>query len=103
MLVSKSCRRGSMPVRTVTVPGWLSVFISAGAGTEERGDTSFGHAESFRDELGLGRCDAPELPNWLARAQRQLATRWRVHQVSSTLRGKRRSQFIDWLFAPSRA
>jgi len=91
-----------------TVPGWLRVFISVSrgdgtaAGHQPMGDTTFGNEEALRDGLGLGRCEALELPSWLAQVQRRLATEWQVGEVSGSLRGKRRAQFVDWLFAPSR-
>lgn len=84
-----------------TRPGWLSVFVSVSRGHRTEGTTSFDNGVTLHDHLGLGRCDAYELPIWLARAQRELDTRWEDREVSGSLRGRRRTQFIDWLFAPS--
>jgi len=52
------------------------------------------------DELGLGRCEAAQLPEWLSRAQVTLGIHWSTNDgCVSGLRGKKRDAFARWLFS----
>ncbi len=64
--------------------------------------TTYFTTDSLTDRLKVGRCEAQELPAWLAKAQQKLKVRWsKTPHFHGSLRGKKRQAFIDWLFAPS--
>jgi hypothetical protein len=98
--------RSNVPVYQVSLrvdsreADWLSVHVSGPVGMELRiPGTSFGADAVHRDELGLGRCAASELPQWLARSARKLGVTWSLSQVdpSTSVRGKKRERLARWL------
>ena len=70
---------------------WFSVIVF-GRGKRTR----FGVDVSTEDELALGRCDAHELPAWLARAAKRLGVRWKIN-LRTGLRGQARTRLRAWL------
>lgn len=61
------------------------------------GTTSFSHAHANGDELELGRCDAKDLPRWLARVATKLGVDWVTPYIRTSLRGPKRDQIARWL------
>lgn len=54
------------------------------------------------DDLGLGRCALPDLPQWLSRAEKTLGVRWDpARMVGRYLRGQRLATFVGWLLSGS--
>lgn len=81
---------------------WFSVHVSKlpahGYDNGHLG-TSFNQSKVYRDELGVGRCSAPELPDWLARVARQKRLSWRFDEMGlrTGLRGRRRDKLAAWI------
>ena len=63
--------------------------------------TQFNSEKVWLDALGLGACDARELPQWLGRAAKKLKVTWAFERVTShtPLRGKKREALTRWLSA----
>ena len=61
--------------------------------------TVFGSDALHRDDLGVGRCEADELPEFLARAASKLKTTWSIDPagIRTNLRGKKRDRLVAWL------
>jgi hypothetical protein len=76
---------------------WLQVFVTNGR------STSFDERSIDRDDLGLGRAELEEMPQYFARAARTLGVRrqWNKCTVSSNLRGRSREAVLQWLRAES--
>jgi hypothetical protein len=74
------------------------VNIFAGDG---RDLASFGN-ESSQDGLMLSRCEASEVPDWLARAANTLSITWKDLYVTTNLRGAKRDRLVAWLGLTSR-
>jgi hypothetical protein len=72
---------------------WFRVSI------HRQGLTSFDQHRVWKDDLGLGRCDALALPGWLASTATRLGIRWSWQTASmrGSVRGKRRAAIIAWL------
>jgi hypothetical protein len=79
---------------------WFTVSISIVDPTSSahRG-TSFTNERLYRDDLGIGRCEAPELPSLLARAGQLLSIAWDFDAMSprTNLRGKKRERLVAWM------
>ncbi len=81
---------------------WFSVWLASvdlhGVGRATR----FGSKGPGRDGLKLGRCEAADAPVWLAKAAKTLRITWDDSpSVSSSLRGSKRQQVLEWLMAHS--
>jgi hypothetical protein len=64
--------------------------------------TTFSAQASGFDDLKMGRCSLPELPQWLAKIQKTTGLRWKHEDAwSAYLLGKRLKTFVDWLLGPS--
>jgi hypothetical protein len=68
---------------------WFEVFVD--------GHLSFTHDAMHHDARKLGRCDATELPSWLAKAASKLRVTWDKPLLSSNVRGAKRDQIAQWL------
>jgi hypothetical protein len=94
--------QGSIQINS-TSPSWFSVHVSHVRPDSKWEATSFGAEKLVHDHLNLGRCDPKDLPQWLRDAQEKLKIKWNTEsEPRGTLRGKKRTQFADWLFGPSR-
>ncbi len=106
-LTSTALNRSRVPVIQggVTIdstrPVWFSLNLSrvdSHFGGLSSG-TSFNNEQAWSDGLGLGRCEPAELPAWLDRAAQRLGITWTTDpRPGGTLRGKKRDQFVKWLF-----
>jgi hypothetical protein len=78
---------------------WFSVSMSnmKRGGGIDRDYTSFTATELHADGLGLGRCDAPELPQWLAKVATKLDCTWQEIRPRTNLRGAKRRRIAAWL------
>jgi hypothetical protein len=74
-------------------------YVHAGTVEPDGGHKgTYFHTDTLaRDELGLGRCEAADLPRWLASAAAKLAITWAPFQPRSNLRGKKRERIARWL------
>jgi hypothetical protein len=93
--------RASIVQGTVRVdsrtPNWFNVWISA---SHMNGFSGYGvDAVPATDRLGLGPCDAAQLPAWLANAATQLGIEWLPFAPMTNLRGKKRARLAEWLSA----
>ncbi len=76
---------------------WFEVSVAViDRGTID-GYTSFTHDEVHDDPLRIGRCDAPDLPHWLAKVAKQLRITWDTPYIRSSVRGAKRDQIARWL------
>lgn len=78
-------------------PDWFSLSVTRLEEQLGLTCTAFSRARE-QDDLGLGVCEAAELPAWLARAAAQLETEWTV-SLRSSLRGKKRQTLERWLLS----
>jgi len=76
---------------------WFAVDVARVAGGTIDGHTTFTHDEVHGDTLSIGRCDAPEVPNWLAKVAKKLRVTWGRPFISSNVRGTKREQIARWL------
>jgi hypothetical protein len=80
---------------------WFSVHLSdtGPLNVLQSLGTSFNSEGTQRDELELGTCGPTEVPAWLAAAARRFGLRWNFDgmSVSTSLRGKKRTQLEQWL------
>ena len=76
---------------------WFKVYASRIARGEIEGHTSFTHDRTHDDQLGIGRCDAAELPTWLASVAKKLRIAWDTPFISSNVRGAKRDRIAHWL------
>ncbi|HEY6037938.1 MAG TPA: hypothetical protein VIV58_26845, partial [Kofleriaceae bacterium] len=83
--VSIDCRRTN----------WFHVHLSRT--TVHGGRTGFTADNQTIDDLGLARCDAANLPAWLAASASKLGMRLEVGKPRTNLRGKNRQRLIAWL------
>jgi len=79
-------------------PSWFDVSLTRGE-IGEWESTRFDEREVSEDELGLGRCEARDLPAWLARAAEALKVRWAWDgmPIRTGLRGKKKGALVAWL------
>jgi hypothetical protein len=81
---------------------WFSVSLSElppnPLDTTSRG-TSFNNVKVYYDHLGVGPCEPPGFPGWLAAVASKLHTRWSFDTMSlrTSLRGQKRDQLERWL------
>lgn len=81
---------------------WFRVHLSSVSGLADITSTNF-TLSGGTDKLGVGRCTPNELPTWLAKTAKKLKITWSSDpHFYGTLRGKKRQQFIDWLFSEIR-
>ena len=75
--------------------------VNVARGVRDALRTSFNEKEIHVDGLGLGRAELFDVPNFFARAARELRVRWDWDNVtvSTQLRGKNRQAVIAWLGA----
>lgn len=86
-----------------TRPEWLEVRVNWVGPGKRLGRTSFNHEDTECDQLGLGRCEASALPQWLRSGQEKLGIVWgHSGSIRSSLRGRSRDEFVEWLFGQSR-
>ncbi len=80
---------------------WFSVNLSDSNPLDilHSRDTSFSNEEVHRDELELGTCEPTGVPAWLAAAAERFGLRWNFDgmAVSTSLRGRKRTQLERWL------
>jgi hypothetical protein len=79
-------------------PKWFGVSMAR----NERGGLTMQHTifdaiTLHSDELGIGRCDAAELPGWLAVIAAKLGVTWDEPRVRTHIRGARRARIAAWL------
>lgn len=88
-----------------TEASWFSVRARwlGEPGPSRFGTTSFSDARVNRDQLRLGGSEPLGLPDWLRRSQETLGLIWDTTPTvfRSTLRGRQRDRFLEWLFAQS--
>jgi hypothetical protein len=99
----------SSPATTISIrvtidsraASWFEVYASAvDVATMDITVTAFTATQLERDELGLGRCAAAELPAWLARTAKRLGLTWSTPEiVRSNVRGAKRERIARWLVA----
>jgi hypothetical protein len=63
---------------------------------EDSPSTSF-TIDTVSDELGVGRCDPPGLPRWLAATAETLRLELDLGEPHTHLRGKKRERLMAWL------
>ncbi|MFP2928513.1 hypothetical protein ACLESO_25625 [Pyxidicoccus sp. 3LG] len=80
---------------------WFSFSVSMAwpEFTDHQQHTTFDSDRVLGDGLRVGTCQPVELPAWLARAAEKFGVPWRFDQmsVSTSLRGKKRTQLERWL------
>jgi len=76
-------------------PRWFRVFLTRVEGIELT-RTTFDHQGIERDDLGVGRCAAQELPAWLRLTGGRLGVTWSLG-LRSSVRGKKRQALEAWL------
>lgn len=80
---------------------WFEVYASAYEPAS--GDvhvTSFTAKKLECDEFKIGRCEAADVPAWLAGVAAQLGLTWGTPYVSSSVRGANRDRIASWLVTP---
>lgn len=76
---------------------WFEVSVAKIARGTLAGYTSFTHDQVHDDPLGLGRCDASDVPAWLVKVAKKLRVTWDTPLISSSVRGSKRTQISEWL------
>lgn len=76
---------------------WFEVSVAKIARGTIDGYTSFTHDVLHDDPLGIGRCDAPDLPSWLVKVAKKLRIQWSAPLISSSVRGGKRTLIQQWL------
>ena len=76
---------------------WFEVSVAKVARGTIAGYTSFTHDQLQGDPLGLGRCDAGDLPTWLVKVANKLRVTWDTPLISSSVRGSKRTRISEWL------
>lgn len=76
---------------------WFRVDVARVDRGGIEGYTSFTHDRIHDDALGIGRCDAGEVPAWLARVAKQLRLAWDPPYITSNVRGAKRDKIARWL------
>lgn len=78
---------------------WFRVHLSRVSGLADVISTNF-TLSGGTDKLDVGRCAPNELPQWLTKTAQKLKITWSDDpHVYGTLRGKKRQQFVDWVFS----
>ena len=76
---------------------WYQVnMVKVSLDRAKRLETRFDARGLADDGLRLGSCEPHQLPTWLGSAATTLGVEWRLN-VSSSVRGKKRTQLADWL------
>ncbi|MEO8706022.1 MAG: hypothetical protein ABI867_38690 [Kofleriaceae bacterium] len=75
---------------------WFEVSVAVIEGGSISGYTHFTH-DSASDPLGIGRCDAAEVPAWLGKVGKKLRVTWERPVITSSIRGAKRDQIARWL------
>ncbi len=78
---------------------WFEVSVARTARGTIDGYTSFTHEVVHDDPLGLGRCDAVDVPAWLRKVAKKLHVHWDSPLISSSVRGSKRTQISKWLLS----
>lgn len=77
---------------------WMECRLSEVQDGDRVRHTSFTATKLEEDTFGLGRCDAEDLPRWLAAAATKLGFTWGPPSDPWTsLRGKKRDHLVAWL------
>jgi len=107
-LGSTELTRGRVPAYQLwlhvrsTCANWFAVSLSQVGDDGSSGSTWFGAGEGTRrDELSLGACRPEAFPAWLSHVAERRGIRWDFDGcgLRTSLRGKKRQAFLQWLRA----
>lgn len=78
-------------------PSWFHVNLSAVEPDDSGKSSYFSSKRDGEDGLRVGKCDAAELPVWLATAAKKLKIEWAKLDPRTHLRGSKRTKLVTWL------